>query len=216
MGPGNKNDITKTRILNEAETLFALKGYHNVTVREITKAAKCNLASVNYHFGNKWNLYFAVFRFNWLPRSNKLNEMLIENLAIYEAPTQTDVVKALSQAFLKGPMTDEERKLHSLLIFRELAKPTEAFEFIAEKGLRPLFDVLAKYLRPNMPADLDETRLRLNIFSIFAMVTYFNFARAAVTNITGQEYDQNFKSLLIEHITSFSLNGLGADVNGMK
>ena len=210
MGQTNKQDITKDRILNKAEMLFAQRGYHGVTVREITEAASCNLAAVNYHFGNKWRLYLAVFHSKWLPRAKRLRENLIEELSEYKSPTLTDVVKALSHAFLKGPITDEERSRHSLLIFRELAEPTEAFELVASQALRPLFQAITERLRPVMPPDLDDKRLALNIFSVFAMVTYFNFARAAVTNITGQEYDQDFKSLLVEHITNFSLKGLGA------
>ena len=92
MSQSSKNDETKDRILNEAENMFAHKGYHGVTVREITESAKCNLAAVNYHFGNKWNLYLAVFRFRWLPRAKRLREAVINALAQYETPTQTDVV----------------------------------------------------------------------------------------------------------------------------
>jgi len=209
MGHEGKADVTKDRILNEAEILFAHKGFHGVTVREITETAKCNLAAVNYHFGNKWNLYLAVFRFRWLPRAKRLRETVINVLDEHENPTRTDVVKALAQAFLEGPITDEERKQHALLIFRELAEPTEAFELVANEALRPLFRTLTERMRLLVPEDMDEKRLRLNIFSIFAMVIHFNFARAAVTHITGQEYDRDFKSLLVEHITNFSLNGLG-------
>ena len=61
-----------------------------------------------------------------------------------------------------------------------------------------------------MPAGLGEERLKLNIFSIFGMVIYFNFARSAVTHITGQKYDRDFKEMLVEHITDFSLKGLSA------
>ena len=32
----NKHDMTKDRILNEAETLFAQKGFHGVTVIDIS------------------------------------------------------------------------------------------------------------------------------------------------------------------------------------
>jgi len=209
MGHESKIDVTKDRILSEAEILFAHKGFHGVTVREITESAKCNLAAVNYHFGNKWNLYLAVFRFRWLPRAKRLRETVINVLDEYENPTRTDVVKALAQAFLEGPITDAERKQHALLIFRELAEPTEAFELVANEALRPLFDTLTERMRLLVPEDMDEKRLRLSIFSIFAMVIHFNFARAAVTHITGQEYDRDFKSLLVEHITNFSLNGLG-------
>jgi hypothetical protein len=41
------------------------------------------------------------------------------------------------------------------------------------------------------------------------MVLYFNFARVAVTRITGREYDEAFKTRLVEHITGFALAGLG-------
>lgn len=209
MGQNNRNDMTKDRILNEAENLFAQKGFHGVTVREITDAANCNVAAVNYYFGNKWNLYFSVFQFRWLPRAKRIRESVAKALEKKQDPTRTDVVTALSQAFLKGPLAEEERTKHALLIIRELAEPTEAFQLVADEALRPLFGIIADHLRPVMPPELGEERLKLNILSIFALVTYFNLARAAVTNITGQEYDQDFKAMLVEHINNFSLTGLG-------
>ncbi|MCK5341339.1 MAG: helix-turn-helix transcriptional regulator, partial [Desulfobulbaceae bacterium] len=51
---------TKHRILDAAERLFADKGYHNTSLRNITSAAKANLASVNYHFGSKEALISEV------------------------------------------------------------------------------------------------------------------------------------------------------------
>jgi len=206
----NNYCMTKDRILNEATTLFAQKGYRGVTVREITEAANCNLASVNYHFGNKWNLYLAVFRFRWLPGAKSLHNAVVKDLAKHDPPSPSEVVKALAHAFLEGPLAEEERTRHSLLMFRELTQPTEAFELIAKEAIIPLFQLLTDSLRPVMPAEIDEKRLKLNIFSIFAMVVYFNFARAAITRVTGQKYDQDFKAMLAEHITNFSLNGLGA------
>jgi AcrR family transcriptional regulator len=68
----DKSDSTKERILNEAEALFAEKGYHAVSVREITAAAECNLAAMNYHFGHKQDLYLEVFRARWVPRAKRM------------------------------------------------------------------------------------------------------------------------------------------------
>jgi len=210
MSQKNKDNTPKDRLLNEAEILFAQKGYHGVSVREITNAADCNLAAVNYHFGNKWNLYLSVFRSRWLPRAKRLRKSVIDSLASQDIPSLTDLVKALARAFLEGPISDRERKRHALLIIRELAEPTEAFDLVAEEVLGPLFKELADRLRPIMHPGLGDDRLKLNIFSIFAMVIYFNFARTAVTHITGQKYDHDFKEMLVEHITEFSLKGLGA------
>lgn len=44
---------TKKRILAAARKLFAERGFEGVALREITSAAKANVAAVNYHFGNK-------------------------------------------------------------------------------------------------------------------------------------------------------------------
>ena len=42
---------TKGAVLAAAERLFAVRGFQNVSVRDITAEAGVNLASVNYHFG---------------------------------------------------------------------------------------------------------------------------------------------------------------------
>lgn len=56
---------TKVKIIEAAGELFAQKGYEGTSVREIASLADVNLASINYHFENKQNLYYEVFRRNW-------------------------------------------------------------------------------------------------------------------------------------------------------
>src|ERR1041384_6045222 len=53
---------TKAAVFAAAERLFALQGFRNVSVRDITAEAGVNLASVNYHFGSKDALLFEIFR----------------------------------------------------------------------------------------------------------------------------------------------------------
>ncbi|WP_459904115.1 TetR/AcrR family transcriptional regulator, partial [Desulfosarcina cetonica] len=45
--------ISRERILEAAERLFALNGFECTTIAQLTCEAKVNLASVNYHFGSK-------------------------------------------------------------------------------------------------------------------------------------------------------------------
>jgi hypothetical protein len=68
---------------------------------------------------------------------------------------------------------------------------------------------LAELLRPFMSPELTGEQVMLNILCIFSMVLYFNFARVAVSRLTGQEYDAAFKTRLVEHLIGFSLAGLG-------
>ena len=53
---------TKNLVFVAAERLFALHGFQNVSVRDITAAAGVNLAAVNYHFGSKDALLFEIFK----------------------------------------------------------------------------------------------------------------------------------------------------------
>jgi AcrR family transcriptional regulator len=205
------NNHTKERILDEAEALFALKGYDAVSVREITGAANCNLAAVNYHFGKKKHLYLDVFRSRWLPRATRIKKYFQESLKANDPLTPSAVVQSLARAFLEGPFSEEEHKRHHQLISGELAKPTEAFKMIADQALRPLFDSLFEDLRSVLPDDIEEERLVLNIFTVFAMVLYFNFTGTLISSFTGYDYDADFKRRLVDHIVEFSINGLGVE-----
>ncbi len=51
---------TKEKILDVAEGLFAEHGFNDTSLRTITSKANVNLASVNYHFGDKKTLVRAV------------------------------------------------------------------------------------------------------------------------------------------------------------
>jgi AcrR family transcriptional regulator len=53
---------TRERLLEVAERRFAEHGFTDTSVRDITAGAGCNLASVNYHFGGKEQLYLEIFR----------------------------------------------------------------------------------------------------------------------------------------------------------
>ena len=53
---------TRARLLEAAVGLFAERGFHGTGVREIALRAGVNVASANYHFGSKEELYLEVLR----------------------------------------------------------------------------------------------------------------------------------------------------------
>jgi AcrR family transcriptional regulator len=57
-----RGGITRDRLLDEAEKLFAQHGFDGVSVRDITKAAGVDVALANYHFGSKDKFFDAVFQ----------------------------------------------------------------------------------------------------------------------------------------------------------
>lgn len=53
---------SKERIINVSRILFAEKGFEGTTIRDISSAADVNVASINYYFSNKENLFAEVMR----------------------------------------------------------------------------------------------------------------------------------------------------------
>ena len=205
---GNGN--TRARLLDEAERLFATKGFEAVSIREITGAAQSNVAAVNYHFGSKENLYLAVFRERWVQRTRRIWESFSSQLAGQTKPAAKDIINALARTFLDGPLSDSERRYQAQLMQRELAHPGPALKMVVTEVMKPHQKQVGDLLRPHLPADVNEDRLRLYVLSIFGMTLHFTFARPAVSMITRHEYDSHFKYMLIDHITAFALNGLDA------
>ena len=70
--------VTKTKILDTAERLFAQKGFDAVSLRNIVEAAKVNLAAVHYHFGSKQALLHAVVSRRLRPVNEERLAMLAE------------------------------------------------------------------------------------------------------------------------------------------
>ena len=200
---------TRERILKHAEILFSEKGFRAVTVREITQSAGSNLAAVNYHFKNKKNLYLEVFRTRWIPRTQRVHNFFKRTLAAQEKPTPETVIRSLARAYLQGPLSDKERRHHFMLMSREMATPTAAFELVTSQLLRPFSKEIELILGSVLPDDYTQERLRLSTICIFAMILHFDRARVLVTQVTGKEYDTAFKVRVIEHIVTFSLQGLG-------
>ena len=91
-GTGSRSAATRERILDAAEKLFAERGYHGVSIRDVTGAAEVDVALVSYHFGNKQGLMESVF----LRRAKDLND---ERLALLDA--------VLEQARRRAPRLEE-------------------------------------------------------------------------------------------------------------
>src|ERR1035438_4000819 len=53
---------TREKLIEAAGQVFAERGYHATTVREIVKRSGANIAAVNYHFGGKLGLYTEVLQ----------------------------------------------------------------------------------------------------------------------------------------------------------
>jgi AcrR family transcriptional regulator len=90
------------RILDAAERLFAQRGFHGVSIRDITGMAGVDVALANYHFGSKQGLLEAVV----LRRAEDLNAERLARLDALiagpgrRAPTLEEIIDAFTHPLL--------------------------------------------------------------------------------------------------------------------
>lgn len=72
----NDELTVKDAIYEAALTLFAEKGFHGVSMRDISRLAECNVSAINYHYQSKEALYHLCLYKNWDDFSYILNQTL--------------------------------------------------------------------------------------------------------------------------------------------
>ncbi|PKF50555.1 TetR/AcrR family transcriptional regulator [Enterovibrio nigricans] len=106
---------TKAKILDAAEQLFAEHGFKDTSLRTITSKANVNLASVNYHFGDKKSLVRAVLA-RYLEKFMPQLEQELQRLLVKDDITMMDVF-----ACTKRPLLDLDTfRRHGASTFMQL------------------------------------------------------------------------------------------------
>ena len=123
--PETNEAATKAAVFTAAERLFALHGFQNVSVRDITAEAGVNLASVNYHFGSKDALLFEIFR----RRTGELNReraRMLHEAADRHAgsPPVREILEALFAPPLKWADPENDRRISVQFIIRSRSEGT--------------------------------------------------------------------------------------------
>ena len=112
------------RIVQVAEQLFAEKGFDNTSIRDITAAAHCNLAAVNYHFGSKDKLYLLIFQQHMdVMRDRRLDPI---NQLFQDNPNTVTIEQLLEtfcHAFVQPFITDQPANTRIRLMLQEFHKP---------------------------------------------------------------------------------------------
>jgi AcrR family transcriptional regulator len=149
---------TKAQVLAAAERLFALHGFQNVSVRDITAEAGVNLASVNYHFGSKDALLFEIFRRRTSELNRERARMLHEAADRHGgAPPVREILRALFEPPMRWSKPDHDRRISVQFIIRARSEGTEAMREVLRTDvshLRRFADALMT-ARPQMaPEDV--------------------------------------------------------------
>jgi AcrR family transcriptional regulator len=198
-------DQTKARLLEAAGEEFAEKGFEAARVRSICRRAEANLAAVNYHFGDKEQLYVAAV----LEAHRCGTELPSEELMSQGTPAEQ--LRRYIHFFLSNVMAMNRQKSnwHHALMLREMLGPTAASETLVREAIRPRFERLKGIIRRACP-ELDELRLNATAMSVVGQCLHYKTASAIIEHVIGPGM---FAALdldyLTDHISGFCLAALG-------
>lgn len=157
---------TKNLVFVAAERLFALHGFQNVSVRDITAAAGVNLASVNYHFGSKDALLFEIFRRRTAELNRERAKMLHEaNDRNDGAPPLREILAALLTPPLRWLAPDHERRISLQFLIRARSEGTDEIRTVLKTDvshLRRFSDALLR-ARPDLSPEEVYWRLHFTL-----------------------------------------------------
>ena len=196
---------TRTRVLAAATRLFSDQGYRKVTIREICRAARANVAAVNYHFGDKLALYRDVLQqaIDGMVRTNESAR------AAGEGRSPEDKLRRFLAIFLGQVVRPEHAMLHRL-VQRELQDPTPVLDALVEQGIRPRLQYLAGVVADMTGGAPTDAAVLQCVGSINAQAIIY-MPNPIATRL-GYEFTGSPAEVesAVDHIVAFSLAGVRA------
>jgi TetR/AcrR family transcriptional regulator, regulator of cefoperazone and chloramphenicol sensitivity len=201
---------TRRRLLNAACEVFAEKGYRNAKVVEICKRAGANVASVNYYFRDKANLYAEIWRYTF----RQFEEPLFSALADGSPQEQlrTYILNLMKNFTQKGDAGHFSR-----LYLMEIANPTGLIKNDWRELIDPQRRKLHHIIRELLGHNADDQRVVFCELSIVSQCrTLLTIKRSDLEYLLGQSFGPELIKRLADHIADFSLAGIKAVGNVIK
>jgi AcrR family transcriptional regulator len=196
-----KEDV-RNRILDVAEALFCERGFEGVSVRELTAAAGCNLAAVNYYFGGKDKLYAEMFR-------RQFEMMIQRNLGIIErVMAQPDVslevlLRAVMEPVIRRVIENETGGKVLRLLVREILNRRIDRETLSADMKGRLFDRLGQAILQLVP-EIGPDKILLVVLSFDGAMLhpflFMDFYQESMPDLTVDD--------LLDHMVRFVAAGI--------
>ena len=196
-----KEDV-RNRILDVAEALFCERGFEGVSVRELTAAAGCNLAAVNYYFGGKDKLYAEMFR-------RQFEMMIQRNLGIIErVMAQPDVslevlLRAVMEPVIRRVIENETGGKVLRLLVREILNRRIDQETLSADMKGRLFDRLGRAILQLVP-EIEPDKILLVVLSFDGAMLhpflFMDFYQESMPDLTVDD--------LLDHMVRFVAAGI--------
>ena len=198
---------TRERLLEVALRVFADRGYQATTIAQVCKAARANVAAVNYHFGSKDGLYAKV----WRRAFDQSFEVYPPEGGLSSDASAEEKLRALIQSHVHRVLDQGVLGEAGQILLMEMANPTEAIQDEFVEAVQPFVMYTYGFIRELVGPKASDEKVHLCAMSVVHQCFAFSHRRCRHANhpfAVSLCDTENFADTLAEHIYEFSLAGI--------
>jgi TetR/AcrR family transcriptional regulator, regulator of cefoperazone and chloramphenicol sensitivity len=201
-----KSGKTRERLLTAASRIFAEQGFQESTIADICERAETNIASVNYHFGDKERLYLEAWRYAF---NQELDNHPSDGGIAEAAPAEQRLAGRIHSLIAR---VADDNSYSFAIINKEMAQPTRLLADILEKEINPQRLQMLALLKECLGQAATEQRIQYCHTSIMGQC--FQLLRLkhmqSARNFPHYPGDLSDSKAFAEHVVQFSLAGIQA------
>jgi AcrR family transcriptional regulator len=203
--PNIKNNAsaqeTRRKLIEAAGEIFAERGLHAATIKDITTRAGVNCAAINYHFSDKFELYAAVIR-------EALQGCASTFEVISNCKTPEEGLRAYITMHIDDMYTRSRPAWTTTLVAHELAQPTAALDAVLEDLIQPRVELMNGIIRDILGPGATEKEITYAGISIWGQCYLHVHHREVIFRLHPHVAQNYVREEIIEHITNFSFSAL--------
>ena len=196
----------KAQLLEAATKVFAAKGFRDTTISDICDEAKSNVASVNYYFGSKEDLYAEV----WKTAHQKTLVKYPPDYRTSPDASPQECLRAFIRSLLHKILDSGQLGSAGKILMMELTNPTEAIELVKRDSLEPIRKRMRGIMLELLGPDVSEQKKIFCVLSTINQCFGLGLRKGAMPPLLKEMQKQDLLEELVEHITLFSLAGIEA------
>jgi AcrR family transcriptional regulator len=210
---------TRERILNSAERLFAGRGFHGTSIREVAQSCGVRQSLVQYHFKSKEGLFRAVFERRILPmnhdRFSRLDQVEAQ-AARGKGVDPEQVVRAMVEPTVWMARNGRSGgELYPKLIAQIINDPEEHARRITREFNDPVARAVIKALRAAIPEISPDELPWCYVFAVGAMISAMS-GTGRVKELSDGRCDPNDVERIVALLVPFIVGGMRAVANRPK
>lgn len=203
--PNVKNNVaaqeTRRKLIDAAGEVFAERGLHAATIKQITDRAGVNTAAINYHFSDKFELYAAVIH-------HALSLTLERRSAARPSGSHEEQLRAYVREVIGDLYDSSLPAWRTTLLGHELAQPTAALDAVVDELIRPRARFVQSIVRGILGPRVSEKQVLQAALSVWAQCFILVYNSKLIRRLNPDVLRDS--EGLVEHITEFSLAALVA------